>query len=267
VKFACSFVLAVQLAGLLLFAPCAGLAEEPAQDGQSLDQAANDPTASLMSVQIQNIYIGNYHKLNNEDGNTVLLRSAVPFKTGSLNHIARATLPVVTDSPSGKSGLSDLVLFDLIVFNESWGRWGVGPVMLFPTATNDQLGAEKWAAGPAAGFVARNQKLLWGVFNQNLFTIAGNNDREGVDVSIIQPIISYSLPDKWSIGTSDMNITYDYKQNDWTVLPLGIKLAKMVNLGGLPVQFSGAYEYNFANDYVAPEWTVNFTVKFLFPLQ
>jgi hypothetical protein len=35
----------------------------------------------------------------------------------------------------------------------------------------------------------------------------------------------------------------------------------------LPVQFSGAYEYNFANDYVAPEWTVNFTVKFLFPLQ
>ena len=36
------FVLAVQLAGLLLFAPCASFAEEPAQDGQALDQAAND---------------------------------------------------------------------------------------------------------------------------------------------------------------------------------------------------------------------------------
>ena len=95
-----------------------------------------------------------------------------------------------------------MVLFDLIVFNESWGRWGVGPVMLFPTATNDALGAEKWAIGPAAGFVARSQKLLWGVFNQNLFSFAGNNDREDVNVSIIQPIINYSLPDKWSIGTS-----------------------------------------------------------------
>ena len=179
-----SLVLAVQLASLLFFAPSASFAEEPAEGGQALDQAANDPTASLMSVQIQNIYTGDYHNLEDEDGNTILLRSAVPFKTGPLNHIARATLPVVTDSPSGKSGLSDLVLFDLIVFNESWGRWGVGPVLLFPTATNDALGADQWAAGPAAGFVARSHKLLWGVFNQNLFTYAGNNDREDVNVSM-----------------------------------------------------------------------------------
>ena len=48
---------------------------------------------------------------------------------------------------------------------------------------------------------------------------------------------------------------------------MGVKLAKLVKFGQLPVQFSGAYEYNFANDYVAPEWTVNFTVKFLFPRQ
>jgi hypothetical protein len=189
------FVLAVQLAGLLLFAPCDCLAEGPSEDGQSLDQAANDPTDSLMSVQIQDIYAGNYHNLNDESGNTILLRSAVPFKTGSLNYIAQATLPIVTDSSSGKSRLSDLVLFDLIVFNESWGRWRGGPVMFFPTSTNDALGANQWTASPAAGFVARSHKLLWGVFNQNLFTYAGNNDREDVNVSIIQPIVNFSLPD------------------------------------------------------------------------
>ena len=115
--------------------------------------------------------------------------------------------------------------------------------------------------------MARSNKLLWGVFNQNLFTYAGNNDREDVNVSIIQPIVNFSLPDHWSIGTSEMNITYDWEKDDWTAIPLGVKLAKLVKLGQLPVQFSGAYEYNFANDYVAPEWTVNFTVKFLFPIQ
>ena len=47
-----SRVLAAQLVGLLLFAPCASFAEEPGQDSQALEQAANDPTASLMSVQI-----------------------------------------------------------------------------------------------------------------------------------------------------------------------------------------------------------------------
>ena len=104
----------------------AGFVRRRKKEEQSLDQAANDPTASLMSVQIQDVYAGNYHKLDNENGNTLLLRSAVPFEVGGLNNIARATLPIVTKSPSGASGLSDLVLFDLIVFNQSWGRWGVG---------------------------------------------------------------------------------------------------------------------------------------------
>ena len=234
--------------------------------GQSLEQAASDPTASLMSVQVQDIYAGAYHRLDDESGNTILLRSAVPFTTGSLEHIARATLPVVTDSPSGESGLSDLVLFDLIKFEKSWGRWGIGPVLLAPTATDEAIGADKWAIGPAVGFVARSNKLMWGLFNQNLFSFAGDSDREDVNVSILQPIVNYSLPDRWSIGTSEMNVTYDWERDAWTILPLGVKLARLVKFGKLPVQFAGGYEYNFADDYVAPKWTVNFTVKFLFPV-
>ena len=45
-----------------------------------------------------------------------------------------------------------------------------------------------------------------------------------------------------------------------------MKVAKLVKFGDLPVQFSGSYEYNFADDDVAPAWSVIFTVKFLFPL-
>ncbi len=249
---------------LVLFPPLSGAQEKA--DGQSLEQAANDPTASLMSVQIQNLYSGEYYNLKDESGNTILLRSAVPFTTGSLKHIARGTLPFVTHSPSGKSGLSDLTLFDLIAFDQPWGRWGVGPVMLFPTATDEQLGTGKWAVGPAVGFVARSQKLMWGLFNQNLFSFAGDGQREEVKVSTLQPIINFSLPDKWSIGASEMNVTYDWVKSNWTVLPLGVKVAKLVKFGNLPLQFSGSYEYNFADDFVAPQWAVNFTVKFLFPI-
>ncbi len=64
---------------------------------------------------------------------------------------------------------------------------------------NDQ---KKWAIGPTIGFAARSNKLLWGAFNQKLFSFAGDDEREDVDVSILQPIASYSLPDHWSIGTS-----------------------------------------------------------------
>jgi len=259
----------VTAAFVVCAAHAAGAAgEDPAGEaaGQSLEQAASDPTASLMSVSVQDIYAGSYHQLDGESGNTLLLRSSVPFTTGSLEHIARATLPIVTDSPSGESGLSDLVLFDLIVFDKSWGRWGVGPVLLAPTATDEAIGADKWAIGPAVGFVARNNKLMWGLFNQNLFSFAGDSDREDVNISILQPIVNYSLPDKWSIGTSEMNVTYDWERGSWTALPLGVKLARLVKFGKLPVQFAGGYEYNFADDFVAPEWTLNFTVKFLFPV-
>jgi len=265
-KKGCGLLRATAAAALVLCAAHAARAAEEGSAGQSLEQAASDPTASLMSVSVQDIYAGSYHQLDDESGNTLLLRSSVPFTTGSLDHIARATLPIVTDSPSGESGLSDLVLFDLIVFDKSWGRWGIGPVLLAPTATDDAIGADKWAIGPAIGFVARSNKLMWGLFNQNLFSFAGDSDREDVNVSILQPIVNYSLPDKWSIGTSEMNVTYDWEKDAWTILPLGVKLAKLVKFGKVPVQFAGGYEYNFADDYVAPKWTLNFTVKFLFPV-
>jgi hypothetical protein len=44
---------------------------------------------------------------------------------------------------------------------------------------------------------------------RTFFSFAGNDDREDVNVSIIQPIVNFSLPNHWSIGTSEMNITYD----------------------------------------------------------
>ena len=196
----------------------------------------------------------------------MLLRSAVPFSIGSLKHIARGTLPIVTESPSGENGLGDLVLFDLLAFDASWGRWGAGVVGLFPPASDEKLGAEKWTAGPAMGFVARNQRLIWGIFNQNLFSFAGNSDQGDVNVSILQPIINYSLPDKWSIGVSEMNITYDWEKSSWTNLPLRVKVNMLVTFNTVPVMFSVAYEYNFQDDYVSPEWTMNFTLKFLFPI-
>lgn len=244
-----------RILGLVWF----GFAALMAHADQSLEQAASDPTASLMNVQIQNVYTGSYHGRDDESGDTILLRAAVPFKTGSWGHIARATLPYVADSPSGENGLGDLVLFDLIVFERDWGRWGLGPVALFPTAGHDALGADKWALGPAVGFAARSPGLLWGLFNQNLFTVAGDDDRPDVNVSILQPIVNYSLPDRWSLGTSEMNITYDWDRDAWTALPLGIKLSKLSRFGELPVQFSGAYEYNFQDKHGGAEWTFNLT--------
>ena len=239
-------------------------ADTVAPGGQSLNQAASDPTASLMSVQVADWYNSDFHGLPGEDANTAVLRAVVPFQTGDLKNIFRATIPVITDNPVTDAGLSDITLFDLVVFNQSWGRWGLGPVALLPTGGSSR-GTDQWALGPAIGFTARQGKLLWGAFNQNLFTYAGNDGRNPVNVSVLQPIVNYGLGHGWSVGCSEMTFSYDYATGRWTSVPLGAGINKLVRFGKLPVQLSLQYEHDFADQPGTPEDTLRFTLKFLFP--
>jgi hypothetical protein len=238
-------------------------AEKPTA-GDSLSQAASDPTASLMSVQIADWYTAGFHGLSDEAANTAVLRSAIPFTTGDLKHIFRVTVPFITDHPSLDAGLSDITLFDLVVFDQSWGRWGAGAVALLPTGGSSR-GAEQWALGPAVGFTSKNGKLLWGAFNQNLFTYAGDDGRTPVNASILQPIVNYGLGHGWSVGGSEMTFTYDWETSRWSNVPLGVGVSKLQRFGKLPVQFNLQYEHNFADRRGDAADTIRFSLKFLFP--
>jgi hypothetical protein len=237
-----------------------------AQDtgGDNLAQAANDPTAPLMSFQLQDSYSPSIYGTGGASQNFLQFRAAIPFEFAGLQNIFRVTLPYFTDTPSGATGLTDMVLFDLVTFDRSWGRFGVGAVALVPTGT-DGLSAEKWGVGPAAGFTAKSGKLLWGAFNQNIFSFAGDDDMPDVNVSILQPILSVGLGNGWSTGLSEMSATYDWDEGGWTSLPLGVKLAKLHRFGTTPVQFTAQYEHNFADDHPVPEDLYSFTVKVLVP--
>ena len=57
------WVVTLKIAIMLALIPCVSFAEATTQGGQSLEQAASDPTASLMNIQIQNVYTGDYHNL------------------------------------------------------------------------------------------------------------------------------------------------------------------------------------------------------------
>ncbi len=69
----------------------------------------------------------------------------------------------------------------------------------------------------------------------------------------------------WSVACSEMTFSYDYEAGRWASLPLGAKVAKLVKLGKVPVQLSLQYEHDFADYQGAPEDTLRFSMKFLFP--
>ncbi|AXI48328.1 hypothetical protein C1J03_21440 [Sulfitobacter sp. SK012] len=234
-----------------------------AEEGQSISSQASDPTASLMSFQVQNFYTPNLHNTD-EEQNIVQFRSAIPFTLGGINNIARLTLPYVTQSASGATGFGDATVFNLAAFDRNWGRVGVGAVALLPTGA-DGVSAEKWGIGPAFGFVARPSWGLAGLFNQNILTVAGNDDLPDINISTVQPILSASLGEGWSFGASDMTVVYDWDRSKFTSLPLGMKVSKLTKISGLPVQFQVSYERNFYDEGRGPKDTIGFTVKLLVP--
>ena len=239
---------------------------------EDLSQKANDPTAPLMAIQLIDNYTSDfYNAYEGESANSISFRAAYPYKWGESNHIARVTLPAVTDSPSGDTGISDMTLFDMTVFPASWGRFGVGIVGAIPLdKDNDQ-----WSVGPAFGFVNNtlSKGLNVGLFNQNLFRVAGDDDRPYTRISSLQPILNYSMGGGWNIGTGDIQYIYDWESTQWVSLPVGIQVGKLHMFGKLPVIFSLQYVHNFADEVnignglfaPTPKTSLTFTAKFLFP--
>jgi len=243
-----------------------------ADTNSELSQRANDPTASLMAVQVIDGYISDfYNSPEDETGNSVSLRVAYPYTFGETKHILRVTQPYTTKSPSGESGFEDMTLFDMALYPASWGRFGVGIVSSIPLAE----GNKQWSVGPAVGFV--NNSLAKGVniglFNQNLFRIAGDDNRDYTRMSSFQPIVNYSIGGGWNVGGGDMQFIYDWSASQWVSLPIALQVGKLIKFGDLPVNISAQYQHNFAdevtlgNGLYAPTSKNTFTItaKFLFP--
>ncbi len=171
---------AFRLGAALAMACTIALAQHARAQGtpgnDELAAQATDPTASLMSFQLNDWYTANFHGID-DSLNQVVFRAAIPFALGDTRHIFRVTQPYVTSSPSGATGFADTTIFDLVVFNQPWGRWGVGISGTLPTG-QDGLTADQWTAGPALGFVNSSTKQYnWGLFAQSFFSFAGEERR------------------------------------------------------------------------------------------
>lgn len=86
-----------------------------------------------------------------------------------------------------------------------------------------------------------------------------------MNVSTLQPIINYPLGNGWALGTSEMVFTYDWDSSEFVSLPIGVKLSKLVKMGGVPVQWQLSYERDYYDSGTGPKDTVGLTAKLLIP--
>ena len=154
------------LCGLSLSAAHAQEAAAPATGDDLAKQLAN-PVASLISVPFQanwDFGIG----VNDATRFTLNVQPVIPLSVNDdWNLIIRTILPVIdAESPApgidDASGLGDTVQSFFFSPKEPVGGWilAAGPVALWPTATDDLLGGEKWGAGPTGLALKQSGSLL-----------------------------------------------------------------------------------------------------------
>jgi hypothetical protein len=247
---------------VVLLAPLLAAAQPAASDDE-LAAKATDPTAQLMSFQLTDAYVASYHGVD-DTSNQLVFRAAIPFDLGSTKHIFRVTQPYATSSRAG-SGLIDTTVFDLMVFDQSWGRWGVGISGTLPTGS-EGLSSDQWTAGPALGFVnSSNKPVNFGLFMQSFFSFAGKDTAADVRLLNFQPIFSYQLGGGRSLSLGNSAIVYDLEKSRWASLLASLSYGQVVSFAGQKWRPNFEVGYDFKDEPGNPKWVIRAGIALLLP--
>lgn len=244
-----------------------------AQDAETdLAKKLSNPVASLISVPFQFNYDGGYGPTDG-DRVTLNIQPVIPISINEdWNLISRTIVPIIWQDdiagpPGEQSGLGDITqsfFFSPKEPTENGIIWGVGPVFLLPTATDDMLGAGKFGLGPTA--VALKQQGAWtvGALANHFWSVAGDGSRPDVSSSFLQPFVSYTTPDAWTFALNTES-SYNWKTDDWSV-PVNFQVSKLVQFGQQPVNLTAGARYWAVSPDNGPEgWGFRVAVTMLFP--
>ena len=218
-------------------------------DSQELAKKLSNPIASLISVPFQFNYDEGYGP-NDGERAVLNIQPVIPISlSADWNMISRTILPVIWQNdiagPSGEqSGLGDItqsLFFSPKLPGPSGIVWGVGPVFLVPTATDDLLGGGKWGAGPTAVVLKQHGGWTFGALANHIWSFAGDDDRSDISSTFLQPFISYTTHDAWTFGVNTES-TYNWETKDWSV-PINFTVAKLVKFDKQPVSFTAGVRY------------------------
>ena len=232
----------------------------------SAEAEANDPLANFTAVNFQNYYIGDLTGPAG-DANQFFLRVAQPFKLFNVKWLGRLTLPVNTfPSPpdfDSKTGLGDLNIFTAAIIDVGNPAisFGVGPLFTFPTATETNLGSDKWNIGIANVFFdGRSPKFQYGYLITYEHSFAGDSDRDTVSRGAFQPFGFYQLGKGWYLRGAPIWF-YNFENGDFNI-PLGLGAGKVIKTNKIVYNFFLEPQYIVASEGDGqPEWQLYFALN------
>jgi len=239
-------------------------------DEAALAKAAQNPVGNLISLPFQN-------NLNLDVGpadrnqNILNIQPVWPVSLSkNWNLITRTILPVISQPAPGTDrtdGIGDLN-FTGFISPKVPGKviWGVGPALVFPTASDDVLGAGKFSLGPSVVVLTMPGQWVVGGLVSNVWSVAGDDERADVNFLLAQVFLNYNYPSGWYL-TSAPIITANWEAESgekWTI-PVGGGLGKVFKIGKQPINMSSQVFYNAERPNNGAEWQWRLQIQLLFP--
>jgi hypothetical protein len=265
-------------------------AQDPASSGTDLPETGrsakevaaefSDPLTTLPQVFLTNAYSPENYGTEAES-NRLTLRVIVPRVPSSsllpFVQLIRPSIHVVT-APTGageatRTSFGDMQLLDIAYIpwpgRESGLFMGVGPTLVFPTATHREAGQGAWQAGPAFAAVYKGiPGLVLAALVQNPIGFAyTSKSRDSVNTLLFQPIVLAYLGKGFYLKSGDATWSHGWSNGQASLLPVSFGIGHVtVREGWPPLNVFASGEYMAWRDDapVAPEWTarVGFTVAF-----
>ena len=112
----------------------------------------------------------------------------------------------------GVTGLGDINQSFFFSPKDTVGGWivGFGPVFLYPSASIETLGSEKWGAGPTGVALKQDNGFTYGMLFYHIWSFAGNDQRADVNATYLQPFVSYTTKTYTTFGVNTES-TYDWE--------------------------------------------------------
>ena len=236
-----------------------------------------NPLSAYITVPFKTTFDGG---ASNGSGTILNIMPFIPATVGDWNLFNRAIIPVANvdgaivgpNNPSpergrGASGLGDInyaLLFSPVDYDTF--IWGLGPAIAMPSASDDQLGSGKWSTG-IAGMVLRDTG--WGnilVRGSQIWSFAGDSDRKDVNKMVVEPIITYNMGDGWHLYSDPIiSANWNVENSNRWIVPLGGGFGRTFKVGDKTLLARLEAYYNVEKPKGAPDYSVSFTLQFVFP--
>lgn len=231
-----------------------------------------NPVADLMSFPFQLNYESGIGP-NDGSRTTLNIQPIIPMELGpNWNLISRTIVPLIHQenvfgASGSQSGLGDVLqsfFFSPVQPSDSGWVWGAGPAILMPTATDDLLGADQWAAGPTFAAIKQTGQWTFGGLLNHLWSFAGDHNKPDINQTFFQPYFAYTTGDAWQF-IGQIEATYNWDTEEWGV-PIAAQVGRTVTVAGRPVSFNAGVRYWVESPQNGPDgFSFRFVTTLVFP--